>query len=175
MADTARRPGTDEYAEFYHTYVGKVRAGDVLDTLRAQLGDMEALVARITPDRVDHRYAPGKWTAREVIGHMVDTEWIFTFRALHMARADASALPGMDQDAWMRGADFAAQPLPGLVDEWRHLRQAGLRLFASFDDDVLSRRGIASGNLFTVRALLYIIAGHFEHHRGVLRERYLGG
>lgn len=168
-----QRPARTEYADFYAGYVDQVPDGDVLELLEEQLQASLDLFGSLPPDKFDHRYAPGKWTVREVLGHVIDAERIFSYRALRFARGDATALPGMDQEEFMAGVDFSARPMEGLIDEYRHLRLANLALFRSFDEEVLDRTGEASGCRFTVRALVYIVAGHERHHVKILRERYL--
>ena len=172
-ASPSRPPTPDEYAEYYHGYISKLPAGDVVETLRAQRDAYVSLFADIPESKVDYRYAPGKWTTKEVVGHVIDAEWIFTYRALRFARADPAELPGMDQDEFMKGANFAQRDFAGMIDEFQNLRSAGIALFGSFDESIWSRTGIASNFRFTVRALAYIVAGHGMHHVGVLKERYL--
>lgn len=168
-----RRPAPAEYDDFYRGYVDLVPDRDIIDILRAQRDSLGELIARIPRDRADYRYAPGKWTTREVIGHVIDSEWVFVGRALWFARAASTPLPGMDQDEFMAGANFANLPLSALADEHLGLRSAAIVLFESFDEDIMSRAGIASGCEFTVRALAHIVAGHAQHHMRVLEERYL--
>ena len=170
-----RRPAAGEYDAFYEGYVSLVPDGDIIDILREQRDSLGTLIANVPSDRVDYRYAPGKWTTREVIGHVVDAEWVFVSRALWFARGVATPLPGMDQDEFMAGANFAARSLETLADEHRDLRSAAIRLFDSFDEDLMDRTGIASGCEFTVRAIPYIVAGHAFHHMRVLERRYLSG
>ncbi|MCB1036626.1 MAG: DinB family protein [Acidobacteria bacterium] len=167
------RPAADEYAPFYETDVGKVPEGDLLETLRRQSSETLDLLAGLDEEAALHRYEPGKWSVKEVVGHMIDTERIFSYRALSFARKDPNPLPGMDQEPWAAAAGFDRRTLDSLLSEWRHLREANVLLFASFDDETLSRRGTASGWEVTVRALLYIVAGHELHHRRILEERYL--
>ena len=169
---SSRRPATDEYNAFYATYVDKVGDGDILEILTNQLATALDILTGIPLERHDHRYAEGKWSAKEVVGHLLDTEWIFTYRALCIARGETNPLPGMDQDVYMAGSNFDRRSMTHLLEELRHLRSANLALFASFGDTELDRRGTASGFPITVRALLYIIAGHMEHHLGVLQEKY---
>jgi hypothetical protein len=169
-----RRPAPSEYSPYYETYVGKVADSDIIAVLTAQLTATSAFLTQLPASKVDFRYAPGKWTLREVIGHVVDMEWVFTARALHFARAVPGALPGVEQDDVMKVVNFAARPWSAMIDEYRHLRSANIRLFEGFDDAAWNRSGVASGNPVTPRALAYIIAGHERHHMGVIRERYLG-
>lgn len=168
-----RRPAPAEYDEFYAGYVDLVPDGDIIEILRAQREELGELIGRVPDDRVDYRYAPGKWTTREVVGHVIDSEWVFVSRALWFARAVPTPLPGMDQDEFMAGANFADLPLSALAEEHLGLRSAAIVLFESFDEDIMSRTGAASGCEFTVRALAHIVAGHALHHMRVLEERYL--
>lgn len=168
-----RRPEPGEYAEYYQTYTSKVPDRPVLEVLADAPGELEALLADLPPDRETYAYAPGKWSIRDLLGHVVDCERVFSFRAAHMARGDDAELPGMDQDVWAGGSNASDRSVASLLAEFRGLREANVQLFRSFDDTVLSREGVASGYRFTVRAIVYILAGHEIHHRGVLAERYL--
>ena len=173
MTSLAQRPGPGEFAVYYANYVKLVPDGDVLATLARELQRTEALLGKLPAAKADYRYAPGKWSLKEVLGHIVDGEWVFTYRALHFARGDKAPLPSMEQDEFMAGANFASMPMSALLAELRHLRAANAILFASFGPEVLERRGVASGNEFSVRALPWIIAGHAIHHVGVIESRYL--
>lgn len=169
----AVRPTPEEYAPLYETYVRLVPAGDLLDTLAREHERTLGLLAEVDEERALYRYEEGKWSLKEVVGHLADTERIFAYRALTFARRDANPLPGMDQDPYVEAAGFDRRSWESLVGEWRLERQANLLLFGSFDGETLDRRGNASGFGVSVRALLYIIAGHELHHRRVLEERYL--
>ncbi|WP_423929036.1 DinB family protein [Candidatus Palauibacter sp.] len=169
-----RRPEPDEHADYYSMYIDRVPDDrSLVDVLREAPDALERLFSGLSPDRETFAYEPGKWTYREVLGHVIDTERLFSYRALHVARADPADLPGMDQDEWAAASNAAGRPVADLLREFRGLRAANAALFASFDDDTLSRRGIASGAEFTVRALVHIVAGHELHHRDVLRTRYV--
>jgi uncharacterized damage-inducible protein DinB len=168
-----RRPAAGEYATFYATYVDQVPDRPVLELLRREPARLEGLLAGLSPQAEQFAYAAGKWSIREVVGHVIDSERVFSFRALHMARADPAPLPGMDQEIWAAAANAGERPLASLLAEFRALRAANVELFSSFDDEALDRRGTASDCEFTVRALVYIIAGHQLHHTRVLAERYL--
>jgi uncharacterized damage-inducible protein DinB len=167
------RPTADEYAPFYETYVSKVGRGDIIKTLRADHVEMVRFLKTIPADRRHHRYESGKWSVQEVIGHVVDTETVFAYRALCFARGDTTPLPGMDQNFFVAGADFDRRSMASLIAQLDHLRQANILAFEDVDDAILDRAGEASGCRFTVRALLYILAGHARHHMGVLGERYV--
>jgi len=167
------RPGTDEYSPYFGGYVARVPDGNVIDTLASQIVETSALLRALPDSRGDYRYASDKWSIREVIGHMSDTERVFTYRALTFSRADTSPLPGFDQDDYVRQAPFSRVSLIELVDEFEHLRWSTLHLFRNLDDDALMRRGSANGNEITVRALAFLCAGHENHHVDILRTRYL--
>ncbi len=170
----AARPQPTEFAEYYGRYVTLVPDGDVVAILRAQAKESMSVLERVAADRTAFRYAPGKWSLHEVIGHVVDMEWVFTTRALCFARGLEAPLPGVEQEDFVKIADFAHQSWPQLLEQWRALRAANTLLFESLDDQAWKRTGIASGYGVSVRALAYIIAGHERHHLGVVRERYLG-
>lgn len=167
------RPAPGEYAEYYGTYVDEIADGAILDTLERQIGGTLALLRAVPEERGMHRYAPGKWSVKEVVGHVVDAERIFAGRALHFARCEEQPLPGMDQDAYVAAAGFDRRPLADLVDELEAVRRASLALFAGLGPDDWMRTGVASGCTFTVRSIPWILAGHERHHVGVLRTRYL--
>ncbi|MEZ6015505.1 MAG: DinB family protein [Planctomycetota bacterium] len=169
----ALRPAPSDLADYQVKYVAQVQAGDVLETLRAQLDDVLALMASLPVGRHHHRYAPGKWSIAELMGHLTDTERVFSLRALCFARKDPGPLPGFDEDPYVEAAGFDARGLPSIMQEFEHLRRANLALFGSFDAAAFERRGTASGRDISVRALVYLTAGHVAHHLQVLRERYL--
>jgi hypothetical protein len=169
----AIRPKPDEYVDYYETYVSAVPDGDIIQNLRDEGLDAEKTFASIRGDKVDYRYAPGKWSAKEVVGHTVDTERLFSYRIFRFARGDQTPLAGMDQDVIMDGANFEYRDIGSLLTEFNHLRASTLSLCEDFDSSILDRRGVASDCSFTVRALMYITAGHAIHHTRVLNELYL--
>lgn len=168
-----RPPSRSEYADFFHGYVQTTPPGEIVQVLREQLESALTLLRRIAPDQGTFRYAEGKWSINELLGHMLDTEWVFTYRALRFARGDSSPLVGMDQDVFVAGAKFDARETSSLIEEFRHVRSANIVLFESFDESVMVRKGIASDCPFTVRSMLHILAGHAQHHLNVLEARYL--
>ncbi|MEN8145831.1 MAG: DinB family protein [Gemmatimonadota bacterium] len=168
-----RRPGPDEYNEYYGRYIDRVPDGDVLDVLRRGVAETRSVLSGASADRETYRYAPGKWSIREVIGHVLDTERTFGYRALAFARLDTAPYPSMDQDDYAAASNAYERPLTELMAEFAALREANVLMFGSFATDVWDRRGVASGNEFTVRSLPYIIAGHEIWHREVIRQRYL--
>lgn len=167
------RPETDEYAEFYGGYVNSVPDGDILALLSSEHDRSATLLRGLTPEQASHRYAPGKWSIKEVVGHVIDAERTFGYRAQCFARKDPAQLPGFDQVDYAVSSNADRRPMQELVDEMSAVRQSHLALFRSFDDEMWSYRGIASECEFTVRALAYIIVGHEIHHRSVIETRYL--
>ena len=162
-----------EAAEYFFTYINQVPEGDIGRILETQEREVVQLLSGISDERSLHRYAPGKWTIREVVSHINDTERMFTFRALWFARGFDSELPSFEQDIAIRTAGANDRSYRSHVDEFRAIRAATLALFGNLPPDAWTRRGIASGNPFTVRALAHITAGHVAHHMRLLRERYL--
>ena len=162
-----------EAAEYYFTYIDKVGSGDICEILRAQKPETLALLQSIDEEQSLYRYAPDKWSIREVLSHLNDSERVFSFRALWFARGFDSPLPSFDQDIAVAASGADQRSWKSHVDEFAVFRDATLALFENLPADAWTRRGIASGNPFTVRALAYIIAGHVTHHSGVLRTRYL--
>ena len=166
-------PDRTEAAEYYFTYIDKVPPGDICQILEAQLQDTLALLKTVSEEQSLTRYAPGKWSIREVISHVNDAERLFVFRALWFARGFDSPLPSFDQDVAIKTASADARSFSSHVEEFRAVRAATLTFFQSLPDEAWMRRGTASGYSFTVRALAYITAGHAAHHAQILRERYV--
>jgi hypothetical protein len=170
---TIGRPVAGEYAPYHGGYVNEVPDGDVLALLERQARETIALLRGVGEQKAGHRYAAGKWSIREVIGHLVDAERVFTYRALTFARGDTTALPGFDENGWAAASNADTRTLASLIDEFSAVRAATLALFRGFGDAELARRGTASGHPVTVRGLLYVTTGHERHHVRILRERYL--
>ncbi len=166
------RPASNEYAPFYGTYVDGVPEGDLLGFLATQAAETAALLARVSEEKSHFRYEPGKWTIREVTGHLSDSERVFTYRALTFARADPTALPPFDENAWAASSNAESRPMSTLLEELQLVRAASLALFRGFSATEWERWGTASGKTITVRALAYIVGGHERHHVRVLRDRY---
>jgi len=167
------RPAPDEYAQFYANYISLVPDGDVLKSLRRQRKDTEKLLGGISESKAGHRYLPDKWSIKGVVGHVVDAERVFGYRALSIGRGDTTPLPGFDEKSWAQGANFDDRTLKDLVKEYGWVREATLALFHALPEGAWSRRGTANNWPVTVRALAWIIAGHERHHLKVLQERYL--
>ncbi len=167
------RPSPGEYAPYYSTYTEAVPDGDLLRLLEDHAADLLGLLRTFGEARGDDRYAPGKWSVKEVVGHITDTERVFCYRALRFARADATPLPGFEQNGYVEAAGFGRRTLADLAEEFADVRKATLKLFAGFDEAALARSGVASGHPMSVRALAWVIAGHERHHVSILRERYV--
>lgn len=170
---TIPRPEPSEYVPYYETYISKVPRGNLLTILEDQRREIQQLLVGLSEAKALHRYAPGKWSIKEVVGHLGDTERVFGYRALRFARADDTPLPGFDEKAWTPAGRFDARSLKDLAAELDAVRRATIALFSGLDAEALARRGTANNNPITVRALAWIIAGHERHHVGMLRERYL--
>lgn len=167
------RPAPTEHYSYYQTYVSEVPEGDLLATLASQRDSTAALLAGIPEARAGYRYAPEKWSVRQVIGHIADAERVFAYRALRIARADVTPLPGFDENAWIPAAEFDRRTLADLAADLRAVRESTLTLFRGFPEEAWTRLGTASGHPVSVRALAYILTGHERHHLRVLQERYL--
>jgi len=167
-------PDRTEAAEYYFTYIGQVGGGDIRDVLSAQLPDTLALLNGISDEQSSYRYAPDKWSIRQVVAHLNDTERLFVFRAFWFARGFDDPLPSFDQDVAMFSAGADERSWSSHLEEFRAVRAATMAFFGNLQADKWARRGVASGNPFTVRALAYIAAGHVTHHTTILRKRYLG-
>jgi hypothetical protein len=166
------RPQPGEHDPFYGRYIELVPDGDIVETLATQLGETLALLQGVPPDRETFRYAPDKWSIREVVGHLVDVERGMAYRALNIARADGVDLPGMDPDEWAGHSNAGDRQLDDLAAEWGALRRAHVHFFSTLGAEAAARTGKASGREFTVRCFPWIIAGHELWHRGLLEKDY---
>jgi hypothetical protein len=166
------RPQAGEYNPYFDRYISLVTTDDVVALLERQAPQTVALFQSLNA-KADFRYAPGKWSVKEMLGHINDTERIMAYRALRIARGDQTPLPGFEQDDYIRGGNFSQRTLSGLIEEFGDVRRATLSLLRHVDPEVAARRGTSSNHVITVRALAYIIAGHELHHRRVLEEKYL--
>ncbi len=166
------RPSAAEFASFYAGYVSLVPEADIMRVLEGQADDVRLQTRAFIPKREEFRYAPGKWSVREVLGHVTDAERVFGFRAFCFSRGEENALPGFEQDDYVARAGFDRCSLADLVQEFGQLREANLTVLRRLDDDAWRRMGTASGKPVSVRALAYIMAGHVRHHLHVLSTRY---
>jgi uncharacterized damage-inducible protein DinB len=169
----SNKPAESEYAPYYGKYISLVSSGDITRSLETQLNDTLALLAGIDEATAVYRYAEGKWSIKELVGHIIDAERIFAYRALWFARNDKTPLPGFEQDDFMRFASFEQYPLTELAEEFKTVRQSTIQLFKHISPEAWDRAGVASDNPMSVRAVAWAIAGHELHHREILRSRYL--
>lgn len=173
MTEGLARPGDDEYGAFYAGYIASVPEGDLFALMTAQPGTMRALLNGVDDAAAAAHPAPGEWSIKEVIGHINDGERVFAYRAMRISRADETPLPGFEQNSYVANADFNARSLADLLDEFDLLRRANLLQFKALKPEAFTLRGTASGYSISVRALLYVLVGHVEHHLKSLKEVYL--
>jgi hypothetical protein len=167
------KPEETEYLSYYGRYISLVEDGDITAVLGKQLSETLGLLRSIPESRGGFRYAPGKWSIKELVGHLIDGERVFAYRALRFARNDRTPVPGYEQDDYIREASFDACALNDLAEEFASVRQSSLFLFKHLSEAAWTRRGTANDSEVSVRALAYIIAGHELHHREILRSKYL--
>jgi hypothetical protein len=167
------RPDATEHAPYYGRYIAQVPESDAISALESQMADALALLRTIPEARGEHRYGPDKWTIKEVLGHVIDAERVFAYRALRFARKDETPLPGFDENTYVPAGGFNRRTLADLISEWEEVRRSNLSFFRGLTPEAWTRRGLASENPFTVRALAFVIAGHGRHHVEILRTRYL--
>jgi hypothetical protein len=169
---TTLRPQSDEHDPYYCRYISLVPEGDILATLRSQIADTQALLKKTGEERGNFRYAPGKWSVKEVVGHLSDAERVFGYRALRIARNDQTPIEGFEQDDYIRFGPFAHRSLAELLEEYTTVRQSSLCLFNQLDQEAWSRRGTANKATISVRAIAFVLAGHELHHRRILKDKY---
>jgi DinB superfamily len=167
------RPEHSEAAPYYFTYIDRIQQDDIVGVMESQLEDVGRILASISEEKSLHRYAPEKWSIRQVLSHLNDTERAFAFRALWFGRDFHDPLPSFDQNISVTAARADEYPWAGHVAEFCDVRRATVALFRKFPGEAWGRRGVASGNAVSVRALAYVIAGHVSHHVAILEERYL--
>lgn len=167
------KPAPSDYASFYADYVARVPEDDVLSAIEQQSSETQRLISSLDEVRASHRYADGKWSIKEVIGHFTDAERVFGYRALAIARGDTAPLPGFDENEYVRNANFDNWRIGDLAEAYALARRSTIVFFRNLSEEAWERRGNANGKDVTVRALAYIVVGHERHHLQVLRERYL--
>jgi uncharacterized damage-inducible protein DinB len=168
-----KRPQQGDYALFYEKYVSLVPGGDFLQILQDQRRELIDLLSPLSEQQSDFRYAPGKWSIKEVLGHVTDAERIFAYRILRFARGDQTPLSSFEQDGYIQNGNFSRRKLSDLLEEFSAVREATICLIRSLDDAAWQRRGVASQKEVSVLALAFIIAGHDRHHRMILEKNYL--
>ena len=169
-----RRPKSNEYAEYYKSYIDKVPEGNLLTNLKKVHQEPQDFFKGVGEINGNYRYAPEKWSLKEVLIHLIDAEQVFAYRALRFARKDATPLPGFDENAYVDAVDVSKRTIKDLMKEYKATRNLTIVMFKHFDKEMFDEIGTASGNKMSVLALAYCIMGHEIHHRNVIKERYLG-
>jgi hypothetical protein len=173
MSRVIEKPAATEYAQYYGKYVDKVASADVVGFLEQQRSEMSQLIRGIDEAKGGFRYETGKWSIKELLGHVIDAERVFAYRALVFARNDKTALPGFDQDPWVHNSNYTNLKIGEIAAEFDSVRLATIVLFKHMDASAFRREGMANGDRMTARAAAFVIAGHAQHHVDVLRSRYL--
>lgn len=166
------RPQPDEYAGFFSRYIDRVPDGDIVAHLESQGNTTQKLLASIGEEKASYRYAPDKWSIKQVVGHITDAERVFAYRLVAIARGEKQSLPGFEENDYVDNGNFDAHALSELVEGFATTRRATLALVRSLDDEAWQRRGVANNNPISARAIAWVTAGHERHHLNVLRERY---
>ena len=169
-----KRPLPSEYPAYYQKYIDLIASDDILKVLDAQIIQMLELISRISEEKENYRYAEGKWTPKEVLGHIIDTERIMAYRALRFARKDKTPLSGFDENNYVEHANFDKISIYDLAHSFGVVRESNIALFKHFDESALNQIGNANGNDVSVRAMLFMIAGHTAHHINIIKAKYLG-
>jgi uncharacterized damage-inducible protein DinB len=167
------RPEPAEYNPYYEQYISLVKGDDLVATLQKQAQETRDLLSRVSAEKAEFRYAPGKWSVKEVLGHMNDAERIMSYRVLRIARGDQTPIEGFEQDDYIAGGNFGRRTIDDLLQEFMTIRNATIQLIRHLDAETSERRGTANNKPVSARAIVYVIAGHELHHRKILQEKYL--
>jgi uncharacterized damage-inducible protein DinB len=167
------RPNQNEYPNYAQKYIDLVKNDDIFKAMETQVIDMQEFFSMIPENKELYRYAEGKWTIKEVIGHIIDTERIFAYRALRLARRDQTPLPGFDENNYVENSNYNNRNLYNLAHEFALLRESNNVMFKFFDEETLLQTGLINNYSYSVRGLMFMIVGHTAHHIGVIKERYL--
>lgn len=167
------RPNENEYPVYYSNYINLVEDDDIISVLENQIDFVKKFFINISEEKSNFRYAEGKWTIKEVFGHVIDTERIFAYRALRISRNDKTPLPGYDQDLFVKNSKFKNVSLQNLVDEFISVRKSNLKMFKNFSSEMWLNIGTANEKLISVRAIAFILAGHLLHHLKVIEQKYM--
>jgi uncharacterized damage-inducible protein DinB len=173
LSSSIHRPDPSEYDPYYERYISLVQTDDMAATLQKQAQETRDLLGKVSTEKADFRYAPGKWSVKEVVGHINDTERIMSYRVLRISRGDQTPIEGFEQDDYVAGGKFACRTLDNLLQEFMTIRNATIQLIRHLDPEAAERRGTANQKQISARAVIYIIAGHELHHRRILQEKYL--
>ena len=169
-----RKPLTNEYPVYFQKYIDLISSEDILHVLAEQIKEIQELISTISAEKENYRYAAGKWTPKEVIGHLIDTERIMAYRALRFARKDKTPLVGFEENNYVENANFNKRTIYDLAHSFGLVRESNIDLFKHFDEAALNETGNANGNNVSVRAILFMIAGHTKYHVTIIRTKYLG-
>ncbi len=167
------RPEKNEYAAFYETYVSLVEETDIVSALEKNLSELQNLFAQVSEEKGSYAYAEGKWSVRELLGHLIDGERVFSYRALRISRDDQTPLASFEENSYVANSNFSRAKLADLIEEFSLLRRSNIYLFKNLTDKAWLHIGTASEAAVSVRALAYIMVGHVRHHANILRDRYL--
>jgi uncharacterized damage-inducible protein DinB len=167
-----KRPSEGDFAPFYANYIKNV-PDDALKAFESQLNTTNTFFKSIPQGKIDYRYAEGKWSIKEIIGHLIDNERVMSYRALAISRNEKQSLPGFDENDYIRESNYSKRNYPDLVEELKKIRESNILMFKNFSEEILNRRGVANNSEVTVRAILFIITGHELHHINIIKERYL--
>jgi len=173
LATSIHRPEPTEYDPYYDLYISLVKTDDMVGTLQKQAQQTRDLLSKVSAEKAEFRYAPGKWSVKEVLGHMNDTERIMSYRVLRIARGDQTPIEGYEQDDYVTGGKFGRRTMDDLLQEFQTIRNATIQLIRHLDEESAARRGTANNKQISARAVIYVIAGHELHHRRILEEKYL--
>jgi len=166
-------PLTEDYPPYYGTYIRKVKGDDLIKSLKEIHQQTKDLLKNVSEEKLNYRYAPGKWSIKEIIGHLIDGERVFAYRALRFARNDKTPLASFEENDWAVASNAGHRSFSELMSEYDAVREATILLFDSFDEEMILKKGTASNAEISVKSLGYVIAGHEQHHAGVIKERYL--
>ncbi|MBX7151766.1 DinB family protein [bacterium] len=174
--DFKTRPATGDYNDYFKRYIDRIPPeSDLLQLLESDFRETEKFILSLSEEQLNHRYAPDKWSIKEIINHLTDGERVFAYRAMRISRKDQTVLPGFDENLYVPNAKASARSISSLISEFSAVRRATIELFKNFDSEMLAQTGTASNYKISVRALGFIIAGHELHHMNVIKERYLKG
>ena len=174
LAASIHRPEPSEYDPYYERYISLVKTDDIVTTLQKHAQETRDLLATVSAEKAEFRYAPGKWSVKEVLGHVNDTERIMSYRVLRIARGDQTPMEGFEQDDYIAGGKFGCRTIEDLLQEFMTIRNATIQLIRHLDAESSERHGTANHKPISARAIVYVIAGHELHHRKILQEKYLG-
>jgi len=168
-----KKPLKGDYPKYFEAYFKNINDENPIELMESQKFELLDLLSTLNESKANYSYEKGKWSIKEVLGHLIDSERVFCYRAVAIARGETQSLPGFEQDDYVNNGNFNARELSNLLDEYQKIREATIPLFKSFDETIYDRRGTANNNPLTVRAVMFLIPGHEKHHINILKDRYL--